>query len=56
MKAIVKHTNEPHFDMNIEIPSAGSVEIEGANGKTAYVNNKEEDASLSFDNSKEWIE
>lgn len=41
--------------MNIEIPSAGPVEIESTNEKTAYAEDKEDDASLSFDNSKEWI-
>ena len=55
MKAIVKHTKEPHLDLNIEIPSAGPVEIESTNEKTAYAEDKEDDASLSFDNSKEWI-
>jgi len=41
--------------LNIEIPSAGPVEIESTNEKTAYAEDKEDDASLSFDNSKEWI-
>ena len=54
MKAIVRHTNEPHLDLNIEISSVGPMEIESMNGKTATA--EEKDASLSFDNSKEWIE
>jgi len=57
MKAIVKHTKEPHLNVNIEIPSAGPVKnIESKNGKTAYAKDNEEDASFSFGNSKEWIE
>ena len=37
MKAIVKHTNEPRLDVNIEVSSADPMEIESKNGKTASV-------------------